>query len=117
MIEALACGTPIAAFPVQGPADVLDQTCGALDEDLDRAIARALTLEREDCIAHGRRFSWQASADQFLAALACEEPAALPKRKLIGRRPQLVQRGSRQTNPVRPAAVPATQPRQGARHS
>src|SRR5690606_34318795 len=55
MIEALACGTPVAAFPVQGPADVLDQTCGALDEDLDRAIAGALALKRADCIAHARR--------------------------------------------------------------
>jgi glycosyltransferase involved in cell wall biosynthesis len=86
MIEALACGTPVAAYPVQGPADVLDTACGALDEDLDRAIARALTLEREACLAHARRFTWQASTDQFLAALACDEPAALPKRKLVARR-------------------------------
>jgi glycosyltransferase involved in cell wall biosynthesis len=88
MIEALACGTPVAAYPVPGPADVLDETCGALDEDLDRAIARALTLEREDCLTHARRFTWEASADQFLAALACDEPAALPKRKLVRRRPR-----------------------------
>lgn len=88
MIEALACGTPVAAYPVTGPADVLDATSGAMDEDLDTAIARALTLDREDCLAHGRGYSWQASADQFLAALACEEPAAQPKRPLLRRRRQ-----------------------------
>ncbi|MBS1240256.1 MAG: GDP-mannose-dependent alpha-mannosyltransferase [Proteobacteria bacterium] len=86
MIEALACGTPVAAYPVTGPIDVLDELSGAMDEDLDQAIARALTLDREACLAHGRSFSWRASAEQFLAALACEEPAALPRRKLIGRR-------------------------------
>ena len=100
MIEALACGTPVAAYPVQGPADVLDETCGALDEDLDCAIARALTLERGDCLAHGRRFSWQASADQFLAALACEEPAALPIRALIRRRMRPARRPARRVPPA-----------------
>jgi glycosyltransferase involved in cell wall biosynthesis len=88
MIEALACGTPVAAYPVQGPVDVVDDRSGALDEDLDRAIAEALTRDREACAARGGEFGWQASADQFLAALACDEPAALPRRKLIERRAQ-----------------------------
>jgi glycosyltransferase involved in cell wall biosynthesis len=101
MIEALACGTPVAAYPVVGPVDVLDAKSGALDQDLDAAIARALTLDREDCLAHGRSFSWQVSADQFLAALACEEPAALPRRKLIGRRPRpAMPRGRRAPAPA-----------------
>jgi glycosyltransferase involved in cell wall biosynthesis len=69
MIESLACGTPVAAFPVPGPLDVLTPATGAMDEDLDQAIARALTLSRHDCQAHGQAFSWQASAQQFLAAL------------------------------------------------
>jgi len=69
MIEALACGTPVAAYPVAGPLDVLSLGSGAMDEDLDQAIARALMLERADCLTHGRSFSWQASADQFLQAL------------------------------------------------
>lgn len=105
MIEALACGTPVAAYPVHGPADVLDDTCGALDEELDRAIAGALALKRADCLAHARRFTWQASADQFLAALACDDPAALPKRKLIGRRPWPSRRARLVPAPAQPAVT------------
>ena len=70
MIEALACGTPVAAFPVPGPLDVLSSASGAMDEALEQAIAKALTLERADCVEHGRSFTWEASAGQFLAALA-----------------------------------------------
>lgn len=72
MIEALACGTPVAAYPVNGPIDVLDRASGAMDADLGRAIARALMLDRQDCVARGRGFGWGRSADQFLAALAPE---------------------------------------------
>ncbi|HEV7345684.1 MAG TPA: glycosyltransferase family 1 protein [Devosia sp.] len=71
MTEALASGTPVAAFPVTGPLDVLtDLKAGALDDRLEVAVARALTLQRADARAHGRRFTWPASAAQFLAALA-----------------------------------------------
>ena len=70
MIEALACGTPVAALPVQGPLDVLSPETGVMDEALDRAIAGALTLDREACAAYGQGFSWRASAEQFLGALA-----------------------------------------------
>jgi len=69
MIEALACGTPVAAFPVRGPIDVLDAECGAMDEDLERAIAAALTRDRAACSAYAQRFSWSASARQFADAL------------------------------------------------
>lgn len=82
LIEALACGTPVAAFPVPGPLDVLGPQAGAMDEVLEQAIARALVLDRAACLAHGRSFGWEASADQFLAALhpldaAMAEPAEL----------------------------------------
>lgn len=76
MIEALACGTPVAAYPVPGPLDILTPKTGAMDEDLGHAIAQALTLEREDCAAHGSSFTWEASARQFLTALACDEAHA-----------------------------------------
>ena len=69
MIEALACGTPVAAYPVTGPIDVLTEAVGAIDHDLDRAIAAALTRERAACAAHGQGFTWEASARQFLSAL------------------------------------------------
>ena len=79
MIEALACGTPVAAFPVPGPLDVLDESSGAMDGDLSAAISRALHLDREHCLRRGRSFSWERSTDQFLAALVPEpylEPVA-----------------------------------------
>ncbi len=81
MIEALACGTPVAAYPVPGPLDVLTPRSGAMDEVLETAIARALTLDRADCLAHGRSFSWQASADQFLDALVPLGPVADRRRR------------------------------------
>ena len=74
MIEALACGVPVAAYPVTGPVDVLNDAVGAMDEDLTAAIARALTKDRAACAAYGRTFTWEASARQFLNALV---PVAL----------------------------------------
>lgn len=70
MIEALATGTPVAAYPVPGPLDIVRDGIGCLDSDLDCAIARALACDRSACAAYGATFSWAASADQFLAALA-----------------------------------------------
>jgi glycosyltransferase involved in cell wall biosynthesis len=69
MIEALACGVPVAAYPVTGPIDVLTPEAGAMDTDLTAAIGQALTRDRAACAAYGRSFTWEASARQFLAAL------------------------------------------------
>ena len=77
MIEALACGTPVAAYPVTGPIDVLDDRVAAMDADLDVAIAAALTRDRVTCAAYAGRFSWAASARQFLHALVPLQPLAL----------------------------------------
>ena len=84
MIEALACGTPVAAFPVPGPLDVLGPESGVMAERLEDAITGALRLDRADCLAHGSSFSWEASADQFLRALvpvpaaSAADPASAP---------------------------------------
>ncbi|HEY8330010.1 MAG TPA: glycosyltransferase family 1 protein [Pseudomonas sp.] len=68
MLEALACGTPVAAFPVCGPLDVLRQgVSGVMAEDLRQACLQALTLDREQCAAEAQRHSWPASALEFLA--------------------------------------------------
>jgi glycosyltransferase involved in cell wall biosynthesis len=69
MIEALACGTPVAAFPVPGPIDIVDDQVGALSEDLDRAIAAAFFSNRADCAARGKQFSWEEATRQFVAGL------------------------------------------------
>ena len=70
MIESLACGTPVAAFPVPGPLDVLHPESGVMAQRLEDAIAGAIRLDRRRCHAIGREFTWSASADQFLAGLA-----------------------------------------------
>ena len=69
MIEALACGTPVAAYPVPGPLDVLSDKAGAMAGRIEDAIAAALVLDRADCRRHGRSYSWAASTEQFLSAL------------------------------------------------
>jgi len=70
MLEALASGLPVAAYPVSGPIDVLtDPHCGAMDDDLGRAIKRGLTLSREAAVRHAARFTWSACADAFEANL------------------------------------------------
>lgn len=78
MVEALASGTPVAAFRVAGPQDVLGEHpfAGALDEDLARAIGRASTRERADCAAAARAFSWARCTDQFVAGLSMPATAS-----------------------------------------
>lgn len=69
MIEAMASGTPVAAYPVQGPVDVLSAASGAMNEDLAAAVRAALALDRRRVAAAGRGFSWDESCRQFLDAL------------------------------------------------
>ncbi len=75
LLEALASGTPVAAFPVTGPIDVIgDAPVGVLDFDLKAAALKALDVSRDECRAYAERFSWAASTDQFLAALPVRKP-------------------------------------------
>jgi glycosyltransferase involved in cell wall biosynthesis len=68
MLEALASGLPIAAFPVTGPLDVVGASgCGVLDDDLRAAALAALEIPRERCRAYGEDFTWRESARQFFA--------------------------------------------------
>jgi len=70
MLEANACGTPVAAFPVTGPLDVLKQDItGVMHQDLGIAIERASRLERQTCREEAMKLSWDAIATQFLHAL------------------------------------------------
>ena len=70
LLEALASGVPVAAFPVTGPMDVLgDAPVGHLDTDLRRAALACLTISREACRSHALKFSWRATAQQFLGNL------------------------------------------------
>ncbi|WP_159992355.1 glycosyltransferase family 1 protein [Roseomonas sp. 18066] len=81
LLEALACGTPVAAYPQPGPLTVLgDEPVGAVDDDLRRACLAALGADRAACRARAEGFSWQACAAQFraqLVSLRGELPAGL----------------------------------------
>jgi len=79
-IEALACGLPIAAYPVEGPLDIVARDgrgvnggrgrIGALDEDLGAAVRRALEGDPAAAIAEARHYSWERCTDRFLDGLA-----------------------------------------------
>lgn len=77
LIEALASGLPVAAYPATGPVDIVkNDQLGALDDDLAAAIGRALALGRpEACAAEGRKYTWDACTRQLLSHL-------VPVRKL-----------------------------------
>jgi len=80
MIEALACGVPVAGYPVAGPLDIVGQhgrgpdgespaPVGVLDDDLEKAIRGALACDPNACAAHGSGYSWESATDQFMTAL------------------------------------------------
>lgn len=82
LLEAMACGVPVAAYPVTGPVDVvLDGVTGVLGDDLGAAARAALHLNREACREHALRYTWEAATRQFTGALAaasatpCAQPA------------------------------------------
>jgi len=71
MLEALACGTPVAAYPVLGPIDVIGHSgAGALHENLGIACMRGLEISRQKARAYAEQFSWQTSVNQFVSHLA-----------------------------------------------
>ena len=81
-IEALACGLPVAAYPVPGPIDILGpdsrgmhggkRKIGALDEDLGRAVKRALDGDKAAARAEALHYSWDACTERFLSGLVVD---------------------------------------------
>jgi glycosyltransferase involved in cell wall biosynthesis len=66
----MACGLPVAAYPVTGPIDVIGSSqSGAMNEDLREACLTALSIPRETARAHAEKFSWRVASEQFLQHL------------------------------------------------
>jgi len=94
MIEAMASGLPVAAYPVPGPIDVVGAGAGVLDEDLRAACLKALTLSREQAREHSMRFTWKESARQFLdniEASRSDLKVAIPASSAPVRRAQAIE--------------------------
>lgn len=71
MLEAMACGLPVAAYPVDGPLQVVgDSGAGALREDLHEAWSVAMRIQREQALARALAFGWRPAAERFVALLA-----------------------------------------------
>ena len=71
LLEALACGVPVAAFPAPGPIDVIGSSgVGVLSEDLGAAALACLSVPRKTCREYALQFGWQTSVDQFLSHVA-----------------------------------------------
>jgi glycosyltransferase involved in cell wall biosynthesis len=70
ILESLACGTPVAAYPVAGPIDVIGKSnAGVMHDDLRTACMEALKVSRTAARQHAETFSWTAASLQFLSAL------------------------------------------------
>lgn len=89
-VEALACGLPVAAFPVRGPIDILGpdgrgmhggkRRIGGVDQFLAAAIQRALTADRVACASEARHYGWAQCTDRFLEGLATDAPLLIEQR-------------------------------------
>jgi glycosyltransferase involved in cell wall biosynthesis len=85
MLEALACGTPVAAFPVAGPLDVIGDgrgvkpgwttAVGCTHTDLATAINKASQCDRRAARAYAMAFNWRSTVDQFLSVLVPVQPS------------------------------------------
>ena len=66
IIESMATGTPVAAYPVTGPVDIIpDSKAGSINEDLRVACISCLELDRNDAVTHAEKFSWDAVSEVF----------------------------------------------------
>jgi glycosyltransferase involved in cell wall biosynthesis len=76
MIEAMACGTPVAAYPCQGPLDVVDEgVTGCMHEDLKSAVDAAILLDRQRVLEGSQRWTWERAWDIFRDNLIEMKPA------------------------------------------
>ena len=90
ILEAMGTGTPVAAYPAHGPIDIIPGSgAGFIDDDLKTACLKCLELDRKDVRAYAEKFSWRASAEQFIENL---QPYPEPARGRFWRRLRRVAR-------------------------
>lgn len=93
IVEALACGLPVAAYPVPGPLDIigangrgrdggLPDAVGCLNAKLSDAIAAALNINRASAAEYGKSFCWENCTDQFIAGISSAAPTHTNREKL-----------------------------------
>ncbi|MEL6324983.1 MAG: glycosyltransferase, partial [Pseudomonadota bacterium] len=84
ILEAMATGTPVAAFDAPGPRDIIpDSGAGVIGEDLDAAARACLDLDRAKVRAYAETYSWRACAEAFVENLA---PLPVPERRRFWKR-------------------------------
>ena len=84
ILEAMATGTPVAAYPAHGPIDIIPgSNAGAIDDDLRTACLEALKCDRAAVRRYAEKFSWRASAEEFVQNL---QPYPEPERGRFWRR-------------------------------
>ena len=94
ILEAMAAGTPVAAYPAHGPIDIIPgSNAGAINRDLTTACLECLDLDRKAVRAYAEKFSWRASAEQFVENL---QPYPEPERGRFWRRLRRIARVRRQ---------------------
>ncbi len=70
IIESMACGTPVAAFPVNGPIDIIDLgVSGFFHEDIEVAIKKSLNCKEESVLESSHKFNWESCADIFINSI------------------------------------------------
>jgi glycosyltransferase involved in cell wall biosynthesis len=103
ILEAMACGTPVAAFPAPGPIDIIpDSSAGAVSNDLRQACLDCLPLDRAAVRAYAERFSWRASAEEFVRNL---QPYPEPQKSRFWRRLRRLTRLRRRGGPLSPSRI------------
>jgi glycosyltransferase involved in cell wall biosynthesis len=103
ILEAMACGTPVAAFPAPGPIDIIPNSgAGAVSDDLRQACLDCLPLDRAHVRAYAERFSWRASAEEFVRNL---QPYPEPQKSRFWRRLRRVTRLRRRGGPLSPSRL------------